>query len=142
MALTDEEQDQRRRAVRDLFPTTPFIKLLGMIVERFEPDDVMMRLPFNPELTNDGSVYHGGVVASALDTAGALAAWSNHDFDKGARASTVDMTIQYLGAAKKSDLLVHAHAIKRGRELIFTDITASDEEGTIVARALQTYRIV
>ena len=142
MALTDDEQGQRRAAVRDIFPTTPFIKLLGMVVERFEPDDVVMRLPFNADLTNDGVVYHGGVVASALDTAGALAAWSNHDFDKGARASTVDMSIQYLGAAKKSDLLVHGHAIKRGRELIFTDITATDDNGIVVARALQTYRIV
>ena len=142
MALSEEEQRDRRAAVRDIFPRTPFIKLLGMVVERFEPDDVLMRLPFQADLTNDGVVYHGGVVASALDTAGALAAWSNHDFDKGARASTVDITIQYLGAAKNSDLLLHGHALKRGRELIFTDITATDADGNVVARALQTYRIV
>jgi uncharacterized protein (TIGR00369 family) len=142
MALTDEEQERRRAAVRDLFPMTPFINFLGMVVEQFEPDDVVMRLPFRADLTNDGAVYHGGVVASALDTAGALAAWSNHDFDKGARASTVDMSIQFLGAAKSSDLLVHGHAGKRGRELIFTEISATDADGNLVARALQTYRIV
>jgi uncharacterized protein (TIGR00369 family) len=142
MAFTDEEQQTRRNAIRDLMPTTPFISLLGMTIERYEPDDVTMRLAFRPELTNDGVAYHGGVVASAIDTAGALAAWSNHDFDKGARASTVSMTVQYIGGARSSDLVMHARARKRGRELIFTDIEVTDAEGRLVAQAVQTYRIV
>jgi uncharacterized protein (TIGR00369 family) len=140
--LTDDEQQRRRKAIAELMPTTPFIGWLGMVFERYEPDDVTVRLPFRADLTNDGTVYHGGVVASVIDTAGAAAAWSNHDFDKGQRASTVAMTVQYLGAAKESDLLCHAKAVKRGRELIFTEITATDAEGAVVAHALQTYRIV
>ena len=140
--LSDEEQQRRRHAVRDLFPTTPFMGFLGVVFDRYEPDDVVLRLPFRADLTNDGVVYHGGVIASMLDSAGAAAAWSNHDFDKGARASTVSMTVQYLGAAKQSDLVCHGRAVKRGRELIFTEITASDGDGTAVAHALQTYRIV
>ena len=52
------------------------------------------------------------------------------------------MTVQYVGAAKQSDLLCHARTIKRGRELIFTEITASDGDGAVVAHAVQTYRIV
>jgi uncharacterized protein (TIGR00369 family) len=87
-------------------------------------------------------VYHGGVIATMLDSAGAAAAWSNHDFDKGMRASTVSMSLQYVGACKKSDLICRAAAVKRGKELIFTEITATDSEGAVVAHALQTYRIV
>ncbi|MBX7160689.1 MAG: PaaI family thioesterase [Acidimicrobiia bacterium] len=142
MALTDEQQEQRRRGVADLMPKTPFIALLGLVVETFAPDDVTMRLPFRPELTNDGSVYHGGVVASVIDTTGALAAWSNHDFDKGVRASTVSMSVQFVGTAKNSDLLCHARTVKRGRELIFTEIDATDTDSKVVAHAVQTYRIV
>lgn len=142
MALSEDEQQQRRRAVADLMPQTPFIGLLGLVVDSFEPDDVTMRLPFRAGLTNDGTVYHGGVVASVLDTAGALAAWSNHDFDRGVRASTVSMTVQYVGTARGSDLICHARTVKRGRELIFTDITATDSDGRVVAHAVQTYRIV
>jgi uncharacterized protein (TIGR00369 family) len=122
-------------------PKTPFIGWMGLVFERFEPDDVTMRLPFRDDLTNDGSVYHGGVVASAIDTAGAGAAWSNHDFDKGTRASTISMTINYVGVARSSDLLCHAVTKKRGRELIFTEITATDDDDRIVAHAVQTYRI-
>jgi uncharacterized protein (TIGR00369 family) len=140
--LTDEEQQRRRAAVAELMPATPYLSGLGIVIERYEPDDVRLRLPFRADLTNDGTYYHGGVIASVMDTAGAAAAWSNHDFDKGARASTVAMSIQYVGACKQSDLLCTARAVKRGKELTFTEITATDAAGAVVAHGVQTYRIV
>lgn len=139
--LTEEQQQKRRAAIVELMPTTPFISLLGLVFERYEPDDVTVRLPFRDVLTNDGTYYHGGVVASALDTTGALAAWSNHDFTRGHRASTISMSVQYVGAAKKSDLICHGRTVRRGKELIFTEITATDVDDRPVAHAVQTYRI-
>ncbi|ORB86888.1 thioesterase [Mycobacterium kansasii] len=140
--LTAEQQHQRRQAVRDLMPNTPFMGGLGIVFERYEPDDVTIRLPFRDDLTNDGTYFHGGVIASVIDTAGAAAAWSNHDFDKGMRAATVALSIQYTGAAKRSDLLCHARTTRRRKELTFTEITATDADGNVVAHAIQTYRIV
>jgi len=140
--LSEEEQQLRRRAIADLMPDTLFLRWMGVVFDRYDRDDVVLRLPFREDLTNDGTVYHGGVIAAALDTAGAAAAWSNHDFDKGVRATTVSMSVQYVGAAKQSDLICRARTVKRGRELTFTEITATDAEGAPVAHALQTYRIV
>ncbi|HWB65452.1 MAG TPA: PaaI family thioesterase [Mycobacteriales bacterium] len=140
--LSEEEQQRRRTAVAELMPATPYLASLGVVIERYEPDDVTLRLPFRADLTNDGTYYHGGVIATLIDTAGAAAAWSNHDFNKGARASTVAMSIQYVGAAKQSDLLCHARAVRRGKELTFTEITATDAAGAVVAHGVQTYRIV
>jgi uncharacterized protein (TIGR00369 family) len=140
--LSVEEQMARRHAVRDLMPKTPYLAGLGVVIDRYEPDEATVRLPFRQDLTNDGSRYHGGVIAAVLDTAGAAAAWSNHDFDRGARASTVAMSVQYLGAAERSDLLCHARVTRRGRDLIFTEITATDATGAVVAHGIQTYRIV
>lgn len=74
--LTAEQQHARRQAVRDLMTRTPFIGGLGIVFERYEPDDVTIRLPFRANLTNDGTYFHGGVIASVMDTAGATAAWS------------------------------------------------------------------
>jgi uncharacterized protein (TIGR00369 family) len=140
--LSEEQQLRRRAAIAELMPTTPYLANLGIEIERYEPDEAAIRLPFREELTNDGTYYHGGVIASVIDTTGALAAWSNHDFDKGARASTVAMSVQYVGACKRSDLLCHARAIRRGKELTFTEITATDADGAVVAHGIQTYRIV
>jgi uncharacterized protein (TIGR00369 family) len=140
--LSEEQQQRRRAAIAELMPTTPYLSSLGIVFERYEPDDVTIRLPFRADLTNDGTYYHGGVVAAVMDTTGAAAAWSNHDFDKGARASTVAMSIQYVGACKQSDLVCHARTVRRGKELTFTEITATDVVGTVVAHGVQTYRIV
>lgn len=139
--LSPEEQRARRAAVAEMMPATPFLKGLGVVFDRYEEDDVVLRLPFRQDLTNDGVHYHGGVIASVIDTAGAAAAWSNHDFTRGTRASTIAMSVQYIGAAKSSDLLCHARTARRARELIFTEITATDADGRPVAHAVQTYRI-
>ncbi|EUA22601.1 PaaI family thioesterase [Mycobacterium xenopi] len=140
--LTDEQQDRHRQAVREFMPSTPFLAGLDIVFERYEPDAVTIRLPYRADLTNDGVYFHGGVIASLMDTTGAAAAWSNHDFAKGMRASTVAMSIQYVGTAKKSDLLCHARTVRRRKELVFTEITATDTNGDAVAHAVQTYRIV
>ncbi len=140
--LSEEQQLRRRAAIAELMPTTPYLSSLGIVFERYEPDDVTIRLPFRADLTNDGTYYHGGVIAAVMDTTGAAAAWSNHDFDKGARASTVAMSIQYVGACKQSDLRCHARTVRRGKELTFTEITATDAHGAVVAHGVQTYRIV
>ncbi len=141
-AMSAEDQGRFRAAIAERMPSTPFISLLGMRVEHFEPDHVTMRLPFREDLTNDGVYYHGGAIASVIDTCGSLAAWSNHDFSKGSRASTVGLSIQYVGACKRSDLVCHAKTVRRGKELTFVDIVGEDTDGKVVAHAILTYRIV
>jgi acyl-coenzyme A thioesterase PaaI-like protein len=51
------------------------------------------------------------------------------------------MTINYVGPAKRSDLICHARTVRRRKELTFTEITATDSDGTVVAHAVQTYRL-
>jgi hypothetical protein len=41
--LTNEQQRARRQAAHDLMPTTPFLAGLGIVFERYEPDDVTIR---------------------------------------------------------------------------------------------------
>ncbi len=106
------------------------------------PSGVRLRLPFAERLTNDGVVYHGGVVASLVDTAGASSVFAGHDFDKGARAATVSMTVNYTGAARSSDLVADATCVRRGRDLSFAEIRVSDGDGRLVATGSLVYRIV
>jgi uncharacterized protein (TIGR00369 family) len=139
--MTTAELEKLRSKVPDLFKRAPFLAWLGLEIENYQPDDVTTRLPFRHELSNDGSTYHGGVVGAVIDTTGALAAWSNHDYNRGMRASTLSMALQYVAAAGGSDLLCRATTVRRVRELIFTEITASDSTGKTLAHGIQTYRI-
>jgi uncharacterized protein (TIGR00369 family) len=142
MGLSPEDQAKRRGFMRGVMVKTPYISSLGIVVERWDPEGVTLRMPFDPELTNDGAVYHGGAVASLMDTTGAAAVWAGHDFDKGARAATISMTINYLGAALHADLLADAVCVKRGRELSFSEIRVHDPDDKPVATGTLVYRIV
>jgi acyl-coenzyme A thioesterase PaaI-like protein len=44
-------------------------------------------------------------------------------------------------ACKKSDLVCAAHTIRRGKELTFVDMLATDALGAVVAQGMLTYRI-
>ena len=60
--LTEEQQQRRRRGDRRDDADDPVPRAgSGIVFERYEPDDVTLRLPFREDLTNDGTYYHGGV---------------------------------------------------------------------------------
>lgn len=141
MATTDDEQQRQRGRFLEVLLQTRFIRLLGVQLDSWGPDGVVLRLPFAEELTNDGKEYHGGAIGSLVDTAGAAAVWAGHDFDKGLRASTVSMTVNYTGRAE-GDLTATAHCEKRGRDLSFSAIRVEDSRGTLVATGSLVYRIV
>jgi uncharacterized protein (TIGR00369 family) len=141
MALTEDEQREWRERFRKIMVGTNFIKGLGVTVERWTDDEVELRVPFSEHLTNDGKEYHGGVIAALIDTTGAAAVWAGHDFDKGLRASTVSMAVNYTGRAQ-GDLHAIARCLKRGRDLSFSEIRVEDPQGALVATGTLVYRII
>jgi uncharacterized protein (TIGR00369 family) len=141
MALTEQEQHEWRDRMRDIMTRTKFIASLGVVAQAWGPDGVTLRVPFDERLTNDGREYHGGVIAALVDTAGASAVWAGHDFDKGMRASTVSMTVNFCGRAD-GDLVAHARCVRRGRDLSFSEIRVEDPGGRLVATGTLVYRIV
>lgn len=125
-----------------VFPDVPFQKLLGIEIVEVGQDSAKVRLPFKPELIGGGKALHGGVISSLLDLTGALAAWSDHDIRNGMNAATISMTVNYLSAARETDVLAHAKAVKRGKELIFCEVTVTEEaSGKAVANGTMIYRI-
>lgn len=128
--------------MRDLMLRTNFMKGLGLVIEEWSENGVRMRLPFDERLTNDGSVYHGGAVASLMDSTGAGAVWAGHDYDNGMRAATVSMTVNYTGAAVRTDLIGEARCVRRGRDLSFSEIQIRDPDGKLIATGTLVYRIV
>jgi uncharacterized protein (TIGR00369 family) len=142
VTLTPEEQASRRAAMQELMTSTRYMSSLGLVVEEWSEEGVRMRLPFNERLTNDGAVHHGGAVASLMDSVGAGAVWAGHDFDKGVRAATISMTVNYTGAAPGSDLIGEAQCVRRGRDLSFSEMRITDPDGRLVATGSLVYRIV
>lgn len=129
-------------ALIGMFPDVPFQKLLGIEVVEVAKDRAVVRLPFKDELAGGGNAFHGGAISSLLDLTGALAAWSGHDPENGMKAATVSMTVNYLAAALGKDVIATAQAVKRGRELVFSEVNISEENsGKLVANGTMIYRI-
>ena len=137
-----DDDERLRAAFREQMTRTPYIGTLRIEIEEWSPAGARLRLRFDPQLTNDGQAFHGGVIASLVDTAGAAAVWAGHDFDKGMRAATVSLTVNYTGAGRGTDLVADAVCVKRGRDLSFSEIRVSDPDGRGIATATLVYRIV
>lgn len=126
-----------------LYPDVPFHKVLGIEIVGFEKDKVEIRLPFRGELAGGGQALHGGVISSLIDLSGALAAWSNHNPERGMKGSTVSITVNYLSAALGETIVSSATTVKRGKELIFCNVIISEENSKkLVANGSVIYRIV
>jgi hypothetical protein len=101
---TDDQQHRRRRAVVDLMPSTPYMSWLGIVFDRYEPDDVTIRLPFREDLKNtDGNVVaHAVPIVSMIPTV----SWPGTNANPPASSPGVLLVV---GAAQPAGL----HADKR-----------------------------
>ncbi|MCS6924699.1 MAG: PaaI family thioesterase [Candidatus Binatia bacterium] len=124
----------------DARPQEPFSALLGLQIEAIRPDFCRMRLPFRPELRTAGEVVHGGAIATLIDTAAVVAVWSNVD-PAATRGATASLTVNYLAAAQRIDLVAEARVIRRGRSVVFVDIDVFSLAGDRIAKGVVTYKL-
>jgi len=92
---------------------TPFIKLLGIEISRFNDDgSIEMTMPIKPEFTQNLGHCHGGAVGTLADFACNLAIK--------APTVTVEYKINFFAPADGQILRAHARVIKEGKKLAVT----------------------
>lgn len=127
--------------MRGFLPRSPFVGHLGMRLADVRPGSATLTLPFVPSLATIGSIVHGGAIASLIDTAAMVAAWSDAPMPETPRGTTVGLTVSYLAAADGEDLEATAHVLRRGRNLVYLDVDVRAASGAAVAKGLVTYKI-
>lgn len=127
-----------------MWPDIGFQKLLGIEVLEASPQRAVVSLPHRMDLCGGGNALHGGVISSMLDLTGALAAWSGHDVARGMKASTVTLTVNFVGAAMGTAIVATGEVRRRGKELIFCDVEIVEDNDArrLVATGSMIYRIV
>jgi uncharacterized protein (TIGR00369 family) len=112
---------------------SPYARLLGLEMIRAAPDEVVIRMPFRPDLLADDEeaarYVHGGALASLIDIAGtfAIIAAVGHD------VVTVDLRVDYLRPVRSGDLAGTARPVRIGRSLAVADVEVAGADGTLVA---------
>lgn len=127
--------------IRQFFPHSPYVGHLGMQLTGMQPGMATLTLPFREALVTIGTVVHGGAIASLIDTAAMVAAWSEGEVPARARGTTVNMTVAYLSAAQQEDLRATARVLRRGRNLVYLDVEVTGTSGDTVAKGLVTYKL-
>jgi uncharacterized protein (TIGR00369 family) len=127
--------------MRQWLTASPFVRALGITVDKLDDGLAVLTLPFRREHTTIGDVVHGGALSSLIDTASTAAAWAGADASGGLRGTTVALTVNFVGAARSQDVTATARVVRRGSTLVFVDVEAVGADGSIVARGLDSYKL-
>jgi uncharacterized protein (TIGR00369 family) len=127
--------------MRQFVPSSPYVGHLGIQLVEIEPGRAVLSMPFTESLVTIGTVVHGGAIASLIDIAATVAAWSDADIPENVRGATVALSVTYLSAAEGEDLQAEARVLRRGRSLVYCDADVRTAGGEPAARGLVTYKI-
>jgi uncharacterized protein (TIGR00369 family) len=140
--LTDEQQARRRAFFREHWQTgVAFNHTMGVTVRRWDPDGVVLELPYSDAFSAHDGILHGGAVSALIDTAGAGAVMAGHDFNLGSRLSTISMTVNYLSAARGHHVIAEAVCTRRGRTTHYAEVKVSLPDGKLVAQGIAVYLV-
>ncbi|HZP43191.1 MAG TPA: PaaI family thioesterase [Candidatus Binatia bacterium] len=118
----------------------PYPRALGVRVEAVDEAGARLRVPYKDENSNPGRALHGGVPASAIAIAGALAARAGLEDGSGLETAVLDLAVDYLAAAIGEDIVAEAAVLRRGKELVYVDVDVRTDAGKRIAKGLVTHR--
>lgn len=142
MTFSQRRQDEIREWFRKHWQDeVAFSRLCGFEIVDFTPEVVRVRAAFRPELSAHEKIFHGGVLATLIDTTGSGAVIAGHDYSLGTRLTTVSMSVQYLSVAPGEDLVAEGRCTRRGRSLNFAQVVVSSAGGKRLAEGMLTVNI-
>ncbi len=116
-----------------------FVNLVGITVAEVRLDYCRLELSIAPELKQAGGAVHGGVLATLLDTACVPAVGSA--FTQSQSYNTINMNVQYVGAATEGELVAAGWVTKRGRSIVFCEAEVATALGDTIAKATLTFKV-
>ena len=124
------------------FAMPPCAKLLGWHVIDADPAQGRVRIGFDgkPEFCNPAGFIQGGLLSAMLDdTMGPAVLMHTNG---AAYTATISMTVNFLAPARVGRLIGEARVTQVGKTVAFVEAKLTDEQGTVVATATSTARVV
>ncbi len=143
--MPDSKADTNENVERmaKVIAITPYMKHLGMEFIEGREGYAKLRLRFQKENTTAGDALHGGAIASLIDTTGAMAAWTTAEIlSPRYFGSTVGVNVNYLSGVIGEDAFAEGQVLKRGKEIIYSDVRVTNADGKLLAQGTVVYRII
>ena len=125
--------------IQKMLDVSPFNLFLGLTVLNADPvkQEVTMRSAMRPEFERrpGSKQWHGGVIASVIDTAGDFAV----GMMVGRGLPTVNFRVDYLKPAVDTALVAVSRVRRAGKSVGIADVDVFDEKGSLLAIGRGTY---
>src|ERR1700742_453759 len=122
-------------------PSSPFVAKLGIVADVLDPDEVRLRLPWDPTNVTVADMVHGGAIAALADVAVMASAWAGAEVPDSLRGVTTSMAMQFLAPARATDLVAVGRVLRRGKTLVNVEVDVVTPDGDAVAKAIATYKV-
>lgn len=124
-----ESTDSYQKLIQEFqekISSMPFLRWLGINVRGFRTGYVRIEMPVRQEMLQVAGLLHGGVIASLVDVAGAMAVMSR--LPKDTEIRTVEMKINYFRPVHGGTVSIHARCIHLGRSTAVTESIVRDKK--------------
>ena len=138
--MTTEAQSGRD-VIAQFLPQSPFVAKLGILADHLGDNEVRLRLPWDPSNVTLGDMVHGGAIATLADVTVMAAAWCGAQAPPELRGVTVSMALDFIAAARATDVIGVGRVLRRGRLLTNCEAEIVDPDGRLLAKALATYKV-
>ena len=126
----------------DRIPAPPCAVLLGWHLIDAKPEQGWIRIGFEgkPEFRNPAGFIQGGLLTAMLDDTMGPAVFAMTDGEL--YTATIDLTVSFLAPAKIGPIFGEANVVQLGKSIAFLEGRLMDSEGTILARATSSARLI
>jgi MoaD family protein len=121
-------------------PAPAYAELLGARPLDAEPGHVRMEFQATEQLLNPMGSIQGGFLTAMLDEAMGPAALSA--LPSGQGVPTLELKVSFLRAARPGRLVADARVVHMGKSVVFLESSLVTDDGTLIATATATARIV
>lgn len=138
--MTDDRTDKLTMAdIQAMFDQSPAIAVLGLNVKSldYKRAELTVAMPLNRSLERHPNTkqFHGGPIASFIDTVGDFAI----GMMIGGGVPTINLRVDYLKPAVGDMLTATGRVRRAGRTIAVVDIDVFDDKGSLVAVGRGTY---
>jgi uncharacterized protein (TIGR00369 family) len=120
----------------------PAAKLLGWHLLDARPEDGWLKVGFDgkAEFRNPAGFIQGGILSAMLDDTMGPAVLIKTDGKF--YTTTISLTVNFMASAKPGPLIAEARVIQLGKTIAFMEGKLTAEDGTLIATATTTARLL
>lgn len=123
-------------AVRRMVAQAPYPSHMRMTLDALDVDTCEVRIALERCHLQPYGIVHGGVIATAIDTATFWAAYVRLPADCG--MVNVDLKLNYLSAIASGTLVTEGRCVRPGRTISYSEAWVRDDSGKLIAHGTST----